>query len=83
MKILIVACILIYSFIPKSFAHAGDEEVRKAEAFQACVVDCTTYEEPGYALKSCIESCKDKYLDQQGDEPLSCDSKQDTCGNSF
>ena len=79
MKILIVLFILIYAFFPKSFANTS-EEVRRAEAFQACVNDCLTFEEPGYALRACLESCKDKYnLDMIIEQPLYCNTDEEDC----
>lgn len=79
MKLVIVAFILFYAFYPKSFAHTN-EDVRKAEAFQACVDDCMAFEEPGYALRACIEDCKSKYnLSVIVDELLYCNSYEEDC----
>ncbi|MCB0407354.1 MAG: hypothetical protein KDD34_04060 [Bdellovibrionales bacterium] len=61
-------------------AHGNHEDVRKAEAFQACVDDCVEFEEPGYALKACIAKCKEKYGIKSSEyAPLYCNTDEEEC----
>ncbi len=77
MKVLVGIFILMCLWNSKSFAHV-DEDVRKAEAFQVCVEDCIAFEESGYALRACIESCKRKYnLDSS--KPMYCNTDEEDC----
>lgn len=42
---------------------AYGREPAQDNPLKQCFAECRAYEEPGYALKACIEECKDKHME--------------------
>ena len=79
MKSISLFLFVFFIFSSLSFAFSTEERVRRAEAFQICVEDCTSFSEPGWELRSCLEECKAKYIIHEIIQPLYCNTYEEDC----
>jgi hypothetical protein len=61
-------------------AQANTEGLTPEESLKVCYEYCMAYEEPGYALKKCISTCKEDYLEMaQENKSTFCGTFEEDC----
>ncbi len=70
---LLVPAIFVMGAIASNDEQVSDREI----SYKECLNVCLDFEEPGYALRSCVAQCKTKY-ELSGDEKY-CNTYEDDC----
>lgn len=70
---LVVPAIFVMGAIASSEEKGDEREIR----YKECLNVCLDFEEPGYALRSCVAQCKSNY-ELTGDEKY-CNTYEEDC----
>lgn len=70
---LLVPAIFVMGAIASNEDQVNEREIR----YKECLNVCLDFEEPGYALRSCVAQCKNNY-EMTGDEKY-CNTYEENC----
>ncbi|GEM_PF-3082935 len=77
MKVAIFSLVVPVLFIIGAIASNEDTASEREVSYKECLNVCLDFEEPGYALRSCVAQCRKKY-ELSGDEKY-CNTYEDDC----
>jgi hypothetical protein len=77
MKVAIFSLVVPALFIIGAIASNEDTASEREVSYKECLNVCLDFEEPGYALRSCVAQCRKKY-ELSGDEKY-CNTYEDDC----
>lgn len=57
---------------------ASAQSVTLEEKYKLCLETCVAFEDPGFALRKCVSTCRDKFENAQN---KFCETYEDWCGD--